>query len=46
MHPEVRRRIGQPACTGAFPLYRIGAEEAVHFVCDAVHLDAGMRRVV
>src|SRR5262249_6430071 len=32
VHTEVGSCVGQPACAGAFPLDRVGAEEAAHLV--------------
>ena len=46
VYAEMRRRVGQPTCTGTFPLYWVRAEEAVHLMFNAVHRHALMRRVV
>src|SRR5512132_951342 len=45
MDAEMGRGIRQPACTGAFPLYWIGTEEAVHLVLVSVRSHARMRSI-
>ena len=46
VHTEMGRCIGQPACTGPFPLYRIRPEKAVHCVLVSMHPRARMHSIM